>query len=296
MEIYYPLYYKDFHCLADKCKNSCCVGWEICVDEQTLKKYSSLAEPQRSEICKNIHNGSIELTDDGRCPFLDKNGLCKIISTLGEDYISEICREHPRFYNRILDRNECGVGASCPEACRLILTQNDYRLFTKCSVKAEKSGEQTDFDTLKYRDIAYSVLSDSNASYADRIKEIKNRFQIPDISDERKNALIDELEYLNESHKGGLLVGKRASSQNEIYCERFLAYLIFRHVSVAKNYKNLCARLGFCLMLCEILENFCAMETNFDEIKDFARIISEEIEYSEDNCDLLIFEFECELD
>ena len=296
MEIFCPLYYKDFSCLADKCPNSCCVGWEICVDDDVIQKYSTLCEKQRAEICKHIYNGAIKLTDDGRCPFLDKNGLCEIISNLGDEYTSEICREHPRFYNRIASRTECGIGASCPEACRIILTSNDYNRFTLCSVKESKTGEETDFDTIKYREKIYSVLSNSNISFKKRISEIKDEFNIPTISPEQKNDLLSSLEYLSEEHRGMLCVGKSAITEAEIYCERFLAYLIFRHLSVAISYENLRARLGFCLLLSEILENFCQKGITFEEIVSFARIISEEIEYSEDNTDSIVFEFECLLD
>ena len=39
MKLFAPEYYKDFVCIADRCKHSCCVGWEIDVDKDTLEKY-----------------------------------------------------------------------------------------------------------------------------------------------------------------------------------------------------------------------------------------------------------------
>lgn len=261
-----------------------------------MRKYDSLTEPQRSDICRHIHDGTIKLTCDGRCPFLDDRGLCKIISNLGEGYISAICTEHPRFYNRIAGRNECGVGASCPEACRLILSQNDYCQFALSCVNGEKTGEETDFDTIKYRDKIFSILSDKSIAYYDRKERIKSEFAVPELPQGHKMRLLLELEYLQEEHRGIFSVGQGASIENEIYCERFLAYLIFRHLSVAQSYENMRARLGFCLLLCEILENFCSRGVSFEQIVGFARIISEEIEYSEENCDAIIFEFECESD
>ena len=29
MTVTVPSYYKDFKCIADKCRHSCCIGWEI---------------------------------------------------------------------------------------------------------------------------------------------------------------------------------------------------------------------------------------------------------------------------
>ena len=32
MRIIAPDYYREFHCIADKCRHSCCIGWEIDID------------------------------------------------------------------------------------------------------------------------------------------------------------------------------------------------------------------------------------------------------------------------
>lgn len=37
-----PSYYDDFECIADKCTDNCCVGWEIDIDEITAEKYFSI--------------------------------------------------------------------------------------------------------------------------------------------------------------------------------------------------------------------------------------------------------------
>ena len=29
MQYVYPDYYPKFHCLAQRCRHSCCIGWEI---------------------------------------------------------------------------------------------------------------------------------------------------------------------------------------------------------------------------------------------------------------------------
>ena len=31
--------FKNFKCIADKCKNNCCIGWEIGIDSETEKFY-----------------------------------------------------------------------------------------------------------------------------------------------------------------------------------------------------------------------------------------------------------------
>jgi lysine-N-methylase len=117
-----PDYYKKFKCIADKCTDSCCIGWEIDVDEVTLAKYREMGDDKiLSNVLIDADIPYIRLTADERCPFLDDGGLCKIISALGEDYIPDICKNHPRYINDLSPYTECGLGLACPEAARIIL-------------------------------------------------------------------------------------------------------------------------------------------------------------------------------
>ncbi len=299
MSIFFPSYYIKFKCIADRCRHSCCVGWEIDVDEATIEKYRLLDGKLGEEIRARVScDGVIGMCDDDRCPFLDEAGLCRIIPTLGENYISEICREHPRFYHRVGNRNEGGIGLSCEEAARIILSSDDYAVFSEYEREAEPPTE-TDFNTLDERNYLYNLLGDNTLTYRDKIEIIKEKYRLPEILDEADewNMILSELEYLDPSRVGQLAVGKMdCREEMSCYFIRFLAYLIFRHLSVAESYENLRARLGFCLFAVAIFENMTAERNiSFDEMSDTARIISEEIEYSEDNTASLIFEFECRI-
>lgn len=42
MKIVKPIYYKDFKCIAGACPDSCCQGWEVDADSDSLKYYASL--------------------------------------------------------------------------------------------------------------------------------------------------------------------------------------------------------------------------------------------------------------
>ena len=108
MTIYWPNYYKNFHCKADSCNHTCCAGWVIGIDEKSLKRFEG--DP---EVASKI--------SDGRCPFLRDDNLCEMILKHGEDYLCDICKEHPRFYNDCNDHTEAGIGLVCEEACRLVL-------------------------------------------------------------------------------------------------------------------------------------------------------------------------------
>ena len=295
MTIYFPLYYKKFSCIADRCRHSCCIGWEIGVDDNTMKKYRSLPDGERAEILSHIgDDGCMVLADGERCPFLCESGLCRLISTYGDSHISHICREHPRFYHRVGDRVECGIGVSCEEACRIILS-SDFGEFFAAEREGVDIADETDFDSISHREKIYSILH-SDVDYAEKLEKIKALYSINDSifwSDSLACAL-DELEYLDEGHRS-LIRLKRAEMRPgfEIYFERFFAYLTFRHLSVAEHYDDLRARLGFCLLLLSILEGATDSVKDFADLCEIARIISEEIEYSEDNTASLIFEIDC---
>ena len=116
-----PEYYLSFKCIADKCKDSCCIGWEIDVDSEAKAKYERLGSALGREIAEKTQHGYFPLRKNGRCAFLDDGGLCRIISAVGEGYLCDICREHPRYYGICADGIEGGLGLGCEEAARIIL-------------------------------------------------------------------------------------------------------------------------------------------------------------------------------
>lgn len=121
MKIVVPSYYQKFHCIADNCRHTCCVGWEIDVDSDSLPRFAA-----DTFIAPHLECGDpphIRLLPGERCPFLRQDGLCEMICRNGEDFLCQICRDHPRFRNFWSDRIEMGLGLVCEEAARLILSE-----------------------------------------------------------------------------------------------------------------------------------------------------------------------------
>ncbi len=288
MKLYAPKYYKEFTCIADKCKHSCCIGWEIDVDEEALEKYATLENGYGKEIIKSIdfeETPHFKLLKNDRCPHLDRTGLCKIIKNFGEGFLCHICREHPRFYNQIGDRMEVGLGISCEEACRIILNTDEYDIITEIGEICQEA-EAVDFDLASYRKEIYRILSRKDVDYKSKLEIIYEKFGVyPSVcTDEEWRGLIDSLEYLDASHKRLFLNYSselRENEENEKYSERVLAYFIYRHCSKAWDETEFREWLGFCLF-CERLFASAVMVSK-ESVFEIARIISEEIEYSEDN-------------
>ena len=117
-----PEYYSDFHCIADKCRDSCCIGWEIDVDPVTAAKYENIGGSFGERLRENISDGCFILHEGDRCPFLNRNGLCDIYSELGKENLCQICSDHPRYYEWFGNYKEGGIGLCCEEAARIILS------------------------------------------------------------------------------------------------------------------------------------------------------------------------------
>ena len=118
-----PLYCKEFKCIADKCKDNCCIGWEIDIDPSSAECYDSVGGEFGDRLRNNIEKGevcSFKLKGE-RCPFLNDSNLCDIIINLGEDKLCQICDDHPRYYEWYSDVKEGGIGLCCEEAARIIV-------------------------------------------------------------------------------------------------------------------------------------------------------------------------------
>ena len=128
-----PVFYDNFICLAGRCRHSCCRGWEIDVDEVSLQRYRDFAGPLGEELRASLEEKdgtwSFRLTGDDDCPFLRRDGLCRLILELGEDSLCDICALHPRFFQDIAGHELAGVGLSCEASAALLLDLPGELLF-----------------------------------------------------------------------------------------------------------------------------------------------------------------------
>ena len=128
MRLRVPSYYKKFHCIAGACQDSCCIGWEIDIDEDTFSYYKSVegafGERLRAHMVTEDVN-SFALQENGWCPFLNREKLCDICITLGEEALSEVCTEFPRFTMEYEDVREKILSLSCEEVGRLVFSTDE---------------------------------------------------------------------------------------------------------------------------------------------------------------------------
>ena len=49
---------RDFRCIADQCRHSCCIGWEIDIDPDSLKRFQNVPGELGQRLKDNIQLSS----------------------------------------------------------------------------------------------------------------------------------------------------------------------------------------------------------------------------------------------
>jgi lysine-N-methylase len=172
-----PEYCKNFRCIASKCQDNCCIGWEIDIDSSSAEYYESVKGSFGDKLRSNIIKSdvcSFKLCGE-RCPFLNENNLCEIIINLGEDKLCQICGDHPRFFEWYSDIKEGGIGLCCEEAARIIVPNKEP--FDTYDLPCDDEG-CNDYDENLYNMLTFAreeiikALEDSSESLKIRLYSI----------------------------------------------------------------------------------------------------------------------------
>ena len=170
-----PDYYQDFECIADKCEDTCCAGWQIVIDKETLKKYTKIKGNFKKEILKNVNwfQGTFKQDKSKRCAFLNDRNLCDLYLSQGEEGFCKTCREYPRHTEEFEGVREITLSISCPEVARILMNRMELVQF----ISEEKEGDEEfeDFDPFLYsiledaRKEMITILQNRDLTIADRI-------------------------------------------------------------------------------------------------------------------------------
>ena len=244
MKLIAPDYYSKFKCIADQCKHSCCIGWVIDVDPDTLEYYHSVTGPLGERLKKGIDESGetahFILGEGERCPFLNQSGLCDLIIGLGEDSLCQICTDHPRYRNFYSDRTEIGLGLCCEAAGGLILKRQEKATL----VVLEDDGENEELDVpdeslLTWREQLFAIVQDRSLTIEERAAAILKaaEFTIPKRSLAEWAEIYMELERLEASWTDRLEELKSTDISHapvldtpewEIAFEQLLVYFLYR--------------------------------------------------------------------
>ena len=297
MKLIAPAYYPAFSCIAGNCRHSCCIGWEIDIDEETAPHYRKQTGDigERMRACIDFDGDPphfILQGEEERCPFLNRRGLCDIILSCGEGALCQICRDHPRYRNFFSDRTEIGVGMCCEAAAALIL---GYWKPTSMIVLSD-DGKQTETNDgeaacFALRDALFSLLQDRSRSLDARIDDVLSYVGAERCTDiPAWGVFLSRLEILDPAWKA-LLDG--ISDKRTDLCghagEQLLVYLIYRHMANAPDLCEAAARAAFAALSYGLLQAAGAVQWTqtgrftFEDQVELARLFSAEIEYSDEN-------------
>ncbi len=285
----FPNYYSKFKCIADKCKHSCCIGWEIDIDDDTMDIYNSINTPFGEKIRNNIEGDipHFKLTKDERCPFLNEKGLCDIIIECGDGAISDICYLHPRFSNFYSSFTETGLGLCCEEAVIIILSETEkFEINLPGDIKVTEK-EKTFFQK---RQKIFDILQDRSKSITERFNTLGEfKFNLDNLCkvylelERLDEKWTDEINNIKEYNFKGEIFNKF-----QIFFEQLAVYFVFRHLNPDLSECEFNSRIKFALMSCYFIGAMCEKTgADFEKMKDLVRMYSSEIEYSEDNLELL---------
>lgn len=175
-----PEYYREFSCIADRCKDSCCVGWEIDIDEDSYAYYRSCEGAFGDYLRENMYTAEdggyrFRLKGQKRCAMLNDNNLCDLYTALGEEALCEVCTEHPRFFLLYGDVMQKGLSLSCEEAGRMIFHHKKPVQFTEHEMQDyyadEDSGEDQAYISFmeQVQEQAFRILQERRLSIRERM-------------------------------------------------------------------------------------------------------------------------------
>ena len=147
--MFMPKYMSTFKCIGSECVDTCCAGWDINIDEDTYKNYTSctgsLKELVTGKFRENNNNedyfnkGFMILKEENKCPFLNNNLLCNIHGGIGEENLCITCKRFPRVYNIVDDVYEKSGLPSCEEICTMAFLNKEKMEFIECEEEIDES-------------------------------------------------------------------------------------------------------------------------------------------------------------
>ncbi len=293
MKLYAPDTYQAFRCIAGECRHSCCIGWEIDIDPESLRRFlalpGALGDRMRANIQQVGDTACFRLQGaEERCPFLNQAGLCELILERGESALCQICADHPRFRHFYADRTEIGLGLCCEAAGRLLLgAKAPMRLIIieDDGITEETDPEETEL--LNLRDGLLAAMQNRALSMEERVTQVL----APDAVDWREwSAFLLTLERLDERWAELLAALPYApeaplSAALEMPMEQLMSYLICRHLPGALEDGDTQGRMLFAALMWRLIARLCALTEcgELEGIVELARLYSSEIEYSDEN-------------
>ncbi|MCR5267722.1 MAG: flagellin lysine-N-methylase [Lachnospiraceae bacterium] len=180
MRFVYPHYFHDFQCIADKCPDTCCAGWQIVIDDESMEHYEQYVGNFSDRLQKGIDwkQGCFKQGKNKRCSMLNDQNLCDMILQMGENHLCRTCTLYPRHEEEFEGLREWSLAISCPVAAQMVLTCEEplHFLIEENDDDDPLIDEFDDFDFLLFteledaREVLYQVIQNRDLSIDDRMR------------------------------------------------------------------------------------------------------------------------------
>ena len=318
-----PSYYNTFKCIADKCTDNCCIGWEIDIDSDTAEYYNSVGGAFGKRLRENISEENSFILKGERCPFLNEKNLCDIIINCGEKHLCQICRDHPRYFEWYGNIKEGGIGLSCEEGARLILTDDAHTFVEGYTDEEEEPIDEGLFSVLLDARAELFAELDSESTLAEKLLYlldfaenlqfcIDNRDTdaeyIP--SDSIKEAyfgevlsLYSDFEPIDGEWKKVLsclmsceTVLPSAGTEEEEYILNIIRYFIWRYFLKGVFDEEILSKVKLAVVSALFIKYMTKGDSSLKAWIEKSKLYSKEMEYSDENRELFYdytYEKEC---
>lgn len=291
-----PSFYKDFKCIAGDCPDSCCQGWEVDADEQSLEYYKTLTGDIRKRIDSVLDkdefgNTIFRLAHKKRCPFLNQENLCDMHIAIGGEHTPYTCRMFPRFINDFGGTREMGVSFSCPVASDMMWELTEPMHFVDelndLPPELNEIDAQTYFYLTKARKKAFDIVQDRSLPVNQRlIKLLDFGAEIQQDLEEYQEgdnpiAFFDVFrnpELINPQWLERVENGSAKPVSDEVFNENIASYFIFRYFLTAVNDYDVLSKIKMAVIGVLIV-------TYFGEDSWTIHLWSKETEHSQYNMD-----------
>ncbi|MVX66390.1 lysine-N-methylase [Clostridium chromiireducens] len=188
--------YDKFKCIADKCKFTCCQGWDVSIDIDTYNKWGNDKANYILDNVKIKKSGNkteyfINKENHEACPLLDKQGLCQIVKSHGEEYLSSTCHTFPRIENIFENKKELSLSCACPEVVELI-----SNITGKINIISENDTNlKSNLLELRIRDAVVNIMQQEEFLLEEKlIVSFQMLLIILEKYNSREDGLLEELE------------------------------------------------------------------------------------------------------
>ena len=222
--IFMPEYMTKFKCDGVNCEETCCAGWGISIDEDTFNRYTNTKNNGFKKLLEHkivenrnktfLNYGSMIITENIKCPFLNESSLCDIHGGFGEKELCITCYNYPRIFNIIDEVYEKSALMSCPVAANLALLNKEKMDFVegedsiydnKVEVRRifDLESMSCEYTLLEYfweiRVLSINILQNRNYSIDERLNILEMLYG--ELQQEEISDAIDRYEEKNENNK-----------------------------------------------------------------------------------------------